>query len=162
MTSMNTLIEQIAAQLQQKNWLMTTAESCTGGGVAQWLTSVAGSSLWFDRGFITYSNAAKHEMLDVGEGLLEQYGAVSEQVAVAMVRGALAHSRAQVSLAVTGIAGPGGGSDAKPVGTVWFAWAVETQTKTALQRFAGDRQSVRSQSEQFALKGLLDILLVNK
>lgn len=162
MTSMNTLIEQIAAQLQQKNWLMTTAESCTGGGVAQCLTSVAGSSLWFDRGFITYSNAAKHEMLDVGEGLLEQYGAVSEQVAVAMVRGALAHSRAQVSLAVTGIAGPGGGSDAKPVGTVWFAWAVETQTKTTLQRFAGDRQSVRSQSEQFALKGLLDILLVNK
>jgi len=161
-TSMNTLIEQIAAQLQQKNWLMTTAESCTGGGVAQCLTSVAGSSLWFDRGFITYSNAAKHEMLDVGEGLLEQYGAVSEQVAVAMVRGALAHSRAQVSLAVTGIAGPGGGSDAKPVGTVWFAWAVETQTKTTLQRFAGDRQSVRSQSEQFALKGLLDILLVNK
>jgi len=155
---MNTMIEQIALQLQQKSWLLVTAESCTGGGVAQRLTSLSGSSLWFDRGFITYSNAAKQELLDVGEDLLDQYGAVSEQVAVAMARGALAHSRAQASLAVTGIAGPSGGTEAKPVGTVWFAWALETDTKTACQVFSGDRQSVRNQSEAFALQGLLDMV----
>ncbi len=155
---MNTLIEQIASRLQQKDWLVATAESCTGGGVSQCLTSVAGSSTWFDRGFVTYSNAAKHEMLDVSDQLIEQCGAVSEQVARAMAQGALAHSRAQVSLAVTGIAGPGGGSDKKPVGTVWFAWATEMQSRSAMRLFSGDRGSVRHQSEQYALRGLLELL----
>lgn len=155
---MKPLVEKIAEYLRQQDRLLVTAESCTGGGVAQQLTSVSGSSLWFDRGFVTYSNASKQQMLDVGEPLLELHGAVSEQVVVAMARGALAHSRAQVSLAVTGIAGPSGGSKEKPVGTVWFAWALETQTKTACQVFTGDRQAVRQQSEEFALRGLLDLL----
>ncbi len=155
---MKVLIGGIAQRLVNNNWLLTTAESCTGGGVAQCLTSVSGSSLWFDRGFITYSNEAKQEMLGVSEELLEKYGAVSEQTVVAMARGALAHSRAQASLAVTGIAGPSGGTSEKPVGTVWFAWALETETKTACQVFAGDRQAIRQQSEKFSLQGLLDFL----
>ena len=155
---MNVLIQQIARRLQHKGWLVATAESCTGGGVSQCLTSVAGSSAWFDRGFVTYSNAAKHEMLDVSDELIEQYGAVSEQVAMAMARGALAHSRAQISLALTGIAGPGGGGDKKPVGTVWFAWATETQSRSAMRLFRGNRGSVRRQSEQYALQGLLELL----
>ncbi|PCH64904.1 MAG: damage-inducible protein CinA [Gammaproteobacteria bacterium] len=155
---MNALVEQIASLLVKRDWLLTTAESCTGGGVAQCLTSVRGSSQWFDRGYITYSNASKQEMLGVREELLEQYGAVSEQVVIAMARGALAHSRAQVSLAVTGIAGPDGGSDEKPAGTVWFAWALETETKASCEIFAGDRQAVRRQSEEFALRGLLELL----
>ncbi|NOX28109.1 MAG: CinA family protein [Gammaproteobacteria bacterium] len=155
---MKALIEGIAQRLVNNDWLLTTAESCTGGGVAQCLTSVSGSSFWFDRGFITYSNEAKQEMLGVSEELLEKHGAVSEQAVVAMARGALAHSRAQASLAVTGIAGPSGGTSEKPVGTVWFAWALETETKTACQVFAGDRQAIRQQSEKFSLQGLLDFL----
>lgn len=152
------MIEEIARRLQQKAWLMVTAESCTGGGVAQCLTSVAGSSCWFDRGFITYSNEAKQEMLDVPAAMIEKHGAVSEEVAVAMARGALAHSRAQLAVAVTGIAGPGGGSAEKPVGTVWLAWATETKTKRLRQCFGGDRQSVRRQSEEAALQGVLELL----
>lgn len=155
---MESLIKDIAGHLSANGQLLVTAESCTGGGVAQSLTSISGSSAWFDRGFVTYSNEAKQEMLGVDEKILEEYGAVSEQTAIAMVRGALAHSRAQAALSVTGIAGPGGGTPEKPVGTVWFAWALETETKAVRRQFTGDRQAVRQQSEAFALEGLADFL----
>lgn len=155
---MESLIKDIAHHLSANGQLLVTAESCTGGGVARNLTSISGSSAWFDRGFVTYSNEAKQEMLGVDEKLLEKYGAVSEQTAIAMARGALAHSRAHVSLSVTGIAGPSGGTPEKPVGTVWFAWALETKTKAVSQQFSGDRQAVRQQSEAFALQGLADFL----
>ena len=151
-------LEDIAQRMQQRRWLLVTAESCTGGGLAQQVTSLPGSSAWFDRGFVTYSNAAKQELLDVPEALIDEYGAVSEEIVVAMVRGALAHSRAQLAVAITGIAGPDGGSKAKPVGTVWFAWATETKTRSTRNLFEGDRQAIRSQSEQYALQGLLDLL----
>lgn len=153
--STQSLVQALAAALLARGWWLTTAESCTGGGVAEALTSVAGSSAWFDRGFVSYSNASKQDMLDVPAAIIEKHGAVSEPVAIAMARGALAHSRAQLALAVTGIAGPGGGSAAKPVGTVWFAWASETHTESVAQHFAGDRAAVRSQSVNVALQGLI-------
>ena len=141
--------------LARGEWL-ATAESCTGGWVAQSITAIAGSSAWFDRGFVTYSNAAKQEMLGVTEATLERHGAVSEATARAMAQGAIAHSRADWAIAITGIAGPGGGSPEKPVGTVCFAWAqrdggCEAQTCV----FAGDRAAVREQSVIHALRGLL-------
>nr|MBL8411013.1 nicotinamide-nucleotide amidase [Dechloromonas sp.] len=144
-----------AALLERGEWL-TAAESCTGGWLAQSVTAIAGSSGWFDRGFVTYSNAAKVEMIAVPETTLERHGAVSEPTARAMAQGALAHSRADWSVAITGIAGPSGGSPEKPVGTVCFAWAqkdggCEAQTC----RFEGDRAAVREQSVRHALRGLL-------
>lgn len=144
--------------LERDEWL-TSAESCTGGWVAQAVTAVAGSSAWFDRGFVTYSNPSKMEQLGVPAATLERHGAVSEATARAMAQGALAHSRADWSLAITGIAGPSGGSPEKPVGTICFAWAqrdggCEAQTC----RFAGDRAAVRAQSVRHALQGLLERL----
>jgi nicotinamide-nucleotide amidase len=134
-----------------------TAESCTGGLVAGQITAVAGSSDWFERGFVTYSNEAKVELLDVPLPAIIQHGAVSEPVARAMAEGALARSRADVAVAVTGIAGPGGGSAAKPVGTVWFAWARRgAPTTSALHVLPGDRDAVRTASVTIALTGLLD------
>jgi len=139
--------------------MLSTAESCTGGLVAAAITEVAGSSDWFDRGFVSYSNSAKQEMLQVSNELLECYGAVSEPVAKAMAIGALKHSLAKVSLAITGIAGPGGGSELKPIGTVWFAWAMnEKVVKTACPCFNGDRQSIREQATGYGLSSLLAIL----
>jgi nicotinamide-nucleotide amidase len=146
---------------------IATAESCTGGLVAMLITNQAGSSQWFDRGFVTYTNLAKQQMLDVAAPLLVTHGAVSEPVAQAMAEGALKHSQAHYALAITGIAGPGGGSGIKPVGMVCFAWAYykkqvnSIEVHSSSQYFSGDRQSVREQSALFSLTGLLDRLKIN-
>ena len=137
---------------------MATAESCTGGLIAGACTEVSGSSDWFERGFVTYSNAAKTELLGVPAELIGQHGAVSEPVARAMAAGALAHSPAQLAVAVTGVAGPTGGSADKPVGTVWFGWATPAGTVTEHQRFDGDRAAVRAATVRHALAGLLQRL----
>jgi len=168
---MNTLsdIKPLAAQLLQRGWLLSTAESCTGGMIAAHCTDLAGSSQWFERGFVSYSNDAKHEMLGVSTALIDKHGAVSEAVAQAMVLGALNRSKAQVALAVTGIAGPGGGSKSKPVGTVCFAWALPSDAgptlggetawiKTQTCHFQGERQAVRQSSVAHALSQLLSLL----
>lgn len=153
------LARQVGEALRQRHEMLATAESCTGGWVAQCLTAIAGSSAWFERGFVTYSNQAKMDMLGVLGGVLEEHGAVSEATARAMAEGAVAHSRAQWSLAITGIAGPGGGSVAKPVGTVCFAWARRDGGCLATTRhFGGDRDAVRRQAVAFALGGLLEQL----
>jgi nicotinamide-nucleotide amidase len=155
--------------LQQHGWMLATAESCTGGLIASRCTDLAGSSQWFERGFVTYSNEAKHEMLGVDATLISEHGAVSEAVAQAMTLGAMRRSHAQVTLAVTGVAGPTGGSADKPVGTVWFAWATPSDTgptlgaetawvKTEVMHFAGDRAAVREATVAHALKTLLGLL----
>lgn len=153
--AMETLATEVGAALQRKGWMLATAESCTGGGVAQAVTDIAGSSAWFDRGFVTYSNAAKTAMLDVPAALIAQHGAVSAEVAAAMASGAQANSAAQVALSTTGIAGPGGAVPGKPVGTVWFGWSVGGVTETECRVFDGDRQGVREQAVVHALQGLL-------
>ncbi len=146
---------QLGEVLLARQHCLVTAESCTGGWVAQVMTAISGSSAWFDRGFVTYSNQAKQEMLGVPAGLLMTEGAVSEAVALAMAEGALRHSRADWSLAITGIAGPTGGSAEKPVGTVWFAWAGQSGWSAARScRFTGNREQVRAQATVFALKNL--------
>ena len=151
-------LTQISLRLLARRHQLATAESCTGGMIAAACTDLSGSSQWFERGFVTYSNEAKAEMLGVPPGLIEQHGAVSEPVARAMADGVLAHSRAQVSLAVTGVAGPTGGTEAKPVGTVWFAWCVGGETHSEMQHFAGDRAAVRTATLRYALKRLLSLL----
>ncbi len=153
-----TLCSQLAATLEARGWMMASAESCTGGMIAARCTDLAGSSRWFERGFVTYSNAAKSELLGVPAQLIEQHGAVSEAVAHAMARGAADHAGVQVSVAVTGIAGPSGGSTDKPVGTVCFGWNVGGQVSTERRVFAGDRAAVREASVVHALQGLLDRL----
>lgn len=153
------IVLQLRELLKQHQWKLVTAESCTGGGVSEVITSVPGSSEWFDRGFVTYSNQAKIEMLGISPQTLEQFGAVSEQTAREMAEGALNRSDAQVSLAVTGIAGPDGGTPDKPVGTVWFAWAAdEIPTSAELQHFDGDRDEVRIQSKNYVLNQLVKLL----
>lgn len=153
------LPQQLGKVLQARGLKVVTAESCTGGWVAKAITDIAGSSAWFERGFVTYSNEAKQEMLEVSTETLVHFGAVSEATVKEMARGALAHSRAGISVAVSGIAGPGGGSPDKPVGTVWFAWALKTGGEwTAREGFPGDRNAVRQQSVERALGGLLDVL----
>jgi len=148
-------LTQISLRLLQQRRMLATAESCTGGMIAAACTDLPGSSQWFERGFVTYSNAAKTQMLGVPAALIEQEGAVSEAVARAMADGALARSQAQVSLAVTGVAGPTGGSEAKPVGTVWFAWCVGGATHSEVQHFAGDRAAIRAATVRYALQRLL-------
>jgi len=152
-------LTQISLELLKHSHLLATAESCSGGMIAAACTDLAGSSQWFERGFVTYSNAAKVEMLGVPTALIEQEGAVSEAVARAMADGALAHSQAHVSLAVTGVAGPTGGSEAKPVGTVWFAWCVGGETHSEMQHFSGDRAAIRAATVRYALQRLLGFLL---
>ena len=166
------LVPALAAQLLARGWMLATAESCTGGLIAAACTDLAGSSSWFERGFVTYSNAAKAQMLGVDAALIAQHGAVSEPVARAMAQGALQRAHAQVALAVTGVAGPGGGSADKPVGTVWFAWALPGQaagavSETPLQdsmlhsevmHFAGDRAAVRQATLHHSLRRLLELL----
>ena len=138
---------------------VATAESCTGGGVATAITRISGSAKYFERGFVTYTNIAKKEMLGVNEETLKAHGAVSEEVAIEMARGALKHSHADVSVAITGIAGPTGGSRMKPVGTVHFAWAVRGGPVQARRfRFEGGRVQVRIQSVYVAIQGLIDLL----
>ena len=159
MNDLEWLAERLGGVLSGRREWLACAESCTGGWVAQSITAIAGSSAWFDRGFVTYSNAAKVEMLGVSEATLARHGAVSEAVARAMAQGALAHSRADWTLAITGIAGPGGGSPEKPVGTVCFAWAGREAGCLAQTRvFSGERAAVREQSVRHALAGLLDLL----
>ena len=151
-----TTLATLAEQLTQRGWMLATAESCTGGWIAKCCTDVAGSSAWFDRGFVTYSNAAKQDMLGVRAETLAQYGAVSEAVVAEMAMGALQHSQAHIAVAVSGIAGPSGGSVEKPVGTVCFAWAMQHgQVHTATCLFQGEREAVRLQATEYALYGLL-------
>jgi nicotinamide-nucleotide amidase len=141
--------------------MLATAESCTGGWLAKVCTDLAGSSGWFERGFVTYSNEAKQDMLGVKAATLAQHGAVSEAVVAEMARGALQHSRAQVAIAISGIAGPGGGTADKPVGTVCFAWAIQKRGDmllTATRHFVGDREAVRRQAVQHALQEVLPLL----
>ena len=150
------LVTQLAQALTGRGWMMTTAESCTGGLIAGACTELAGSSLWFDRGVVTYSNEAKVDLLGVPAELIAQHGAVSEPVAMAMAQGALAKSKAQIAVAVTGVAGPGGGSPDKPVGTVWLAWACHDGLVQAERHvFGGDRAAVRSATVRCALQGVL-------
>jgi nicotinamide-nucleotide amidase len=152
------LAAQVGQALQDKGLLLATAESCTGGGVAQAITEIAGSSGWMERGFVTYSNASKTELLGVPAGLIAQVGAVSEEVAAAMASGALAHSAAQIALSTTGIAGPGGAVPGKPVGTVCFGWASDGAVHSERMHFSGDRRAVREQAVIHALQGLLRFL----
>ena len=152
------LCAELATRLVQQRWMMATAESCTGGLIAGACTDLSGSSNWFERGFVTYSNAAKTELLGVDAALIAAEGAVSEPVARAMAEGAVARSQAQVAVAVTGVAGPSGGSAEKPVGTVWFAWSVAGRVRTERRRFDGDRAAVRAATVQHALQTLLALL----
>lgn len=144
--------------LKAKGWLLASAESCTGGGVAQAITEIAGSSEWFDCGMITYSTASKSELLDVSPALIAQHGVVSEEIAAAMAQGALANSNAHIAISTTGIAGPGGAVPGKPVGTVCFGWASANAIQTERLVFGGDRQSVRAQTVHHSLRGLLRFL----
>jgi nicotinamide-nucleotide amidase len=152
------LVQHLAAQLSQNQQKICTAESCTGGLIAKTCTDLAGSSDWFERGFITYSNEAKHELLAVPMVIIDEYGAVSEPVAMAMAKGAVANSHADYAVAVTGVAGPGGGSEAKPVGTVWVSVASKLQSEASCYQFDGDREAVRQATLVQALQNLISLL----
>ncbi|KTD67327.1 Competence-damage inducible protein CinA [Legionella steelei] len=159
MNPFDNLIKEIAAILKKKNWQLVTAESCTGGLVASYLTDIPGSSVWFERGFVTYSNLAKEELLSIPKQLIEEYGAVSEPVAQAMATGALQHSAGHVAVSVTGIAGPDGGSLEKPVGTVCFGWAAkDINSKVVRKQFTGNRQDIRLAACEVVLSGLLSYI----
>jgi len=164
-SSMISLVQQLAQTLLANKLKIALAESCTGGLLAAHLTSLAGSSDWFERGFVTYSNQAKEGSIGVPKELIERYGAVSEEVAKAMAEGVLNHSLAQVSVAITGIAGPGGGSANKPVGMVCFAWGITVndliQTRSQTKQFSGDRLSIREQACVYAIESLLEQLTTN-
>lgn len=154
---LDNLASALGQRLQAAGLVLATAESCTGGWVSKVVTDIPGSSAWFDRGFVTYDNQAKQEMLGVSAVAIADHGAVSEEVARAMAQGALEHSRADVALAITGIAGPTGGAEDKPVGTVCFAWARAGHSPRARRMwFAGNREQVRHQSVRFALERLLE------
>lgn len=161
--SLSLLAKTLATKLKQKQLMLACAESCTGGQVSYVCTSLAGSSDWFERGFVTYSNEAKQEMLGVPVDIISQYGAVSEQTAIAMAKGAIRYSHAEISVAITGIAGPSGGTRNKPVGLVWIAWAqvtkqVSTKVKAQHFNFIGSRIDVRNQAVQQSLIGLINFL----
>lgn len=157
------LAKQLGLQLKQKGYKLATAESCTGGGIAYAITHIAGSSDWFERGFVTYSNEAKQELLDVSPRLLATEGAVSEAVALAMAQGALVKSHADVSIAVTGVAGPSGGTPEKPVGTVWLAFASQHfPSQAKLLNYSGSRTHIREQTIAAALAECLALIMVQK
>ncbi|NTV95407.1 MAG: nicotinamide-nucleotide amidohydrolase family protein [Thiobacillus sp.] len=157
---LETLAAELGAALLGRGWLLTVAESCTGGWAAQAVTALPGSSAWFERGFVTYSNQAKMDMLGVGPETLERHGAVSEETAGEMAAGALRHSRAQAAFAISGIAGPTGGSDSKPVGTVCFAWATAAGlVRVQTCRFDGDRRQVRLQAVAYAFREMRAVLV---
>lgn len=158
-----TLLEQLSHKtgmaLKDQDLMLVTAESCTGGGLSFYITAIAGSADWFERGFVTYSNEAKMEMLNVESGTLAEFGAVSEQTARQMAEGALTHSRADISVAITGIAGPDGGTENKPVGTVWLAFARRNhKTRTLLIHCNGNRETVRNKTIEAAFNTLLEML----
>jgi len=158
------LAQRLGRLLQQRRWVLVTAESCTAGGIAYAVTQVPGASAWYDRGVITYSNEAKQRMLGVPQAYLRDFGAVSEPVARAMALGILQQSAGQVAIAVTGVAGPDGGSPEKPVGTVCFAWALRRDSaaanwvRTTTRHFEGDRAAVRTQAIAVALEGMSQLL----
>ncbi len=158
MTAITQLAAQLGQQLLNHNAFVTTAESCTGGGIAEAITRIAGSSAWFEVGFVTYSNHQKTRVLQVSEADLQRDGAVSQSVVESMACGAQKLSGAQYSVAVSGVAGPDGGSAEKPVGTVWLAWAQGSQVQSGCWHFAGDRHAVRQQTVQAALAGLLCVI----
>lgn len=153
--SLHNLVQHVSQLLRQKKWCMATAESCTGGLIAAAMTELAGSSDVFECGFVTYSNHAKEKLLGVSEALLVKHGAVSEQVALAMAAGAAARAEVPLAVAVTGVAGPGGGSDEKPVGTVWIAWWCEGKSCAQQFLFSGDRQNIREATVEQALHGVI-------
>jgi nicotinamide-nucleotide amidase len=155
---MEALAKKVGKRLKAARARLVTAESCTGGWVAQAVTSIAGSSAWFERGFVTYSNAAKQELLGVRTRTLKKHGAVSEATAREMAQGALARSKGTLALAVTGVAGPSGGSPGKPVGMVCFAWIHGEKLKSETRHFSGNRESVRRKSVVHVLQGVLNIL----
>ena len=155
---MSSVVVELAQRLIALKWMMCTAESCTGGMIAARCTDLAGSSAWFERGFVTYANEAKAQMLGVPLDLITAHGAVSESVARAMALGAIYRSSAQVSVAVTGVAGPSGGSPDKPVGTVWLSWCIQGVVSVQLQHFDGDRSQIRLATTAHALEGLLERL----
>lgn len=149
----------LGQKLHAKGWMLATAESCTGGWVAQVVTAIPGSSAWFDRGFVTYSNRAKQEMLGVNSDTLDTHGAVSENTAKEMATAALAKSQAHISVALSGIAGPGGGTPKKPVGTVCIAWAMNDSAPLSTTcRLSGDREEIRSRAVAAALRGLIELI----
>lgn len=153
------LSEQLGQLLKQKNWMLASAESCTGGWLGQTVTAVAGSSQWYERGFITYTNLSKQEMLGVSAATLDAHGVVSEETVREMAQGALRHSRAQISVSVSGIAGPGGGTQKKPVGSVCIAWATTEGTLLSTTcRLGGDREEIRARAVAAALRGLIELL----
>jgi len=152
------LVEELAAGLTSRGWKMSTAESCTGGWIAKCCTDLAGSSGWFERGFVTYSNAAKTELLRVDARSLESEGAVSREVAIQMCDGARRAAGVDIAVAVTGIAGPDGGTEDKPVGTVWFGWSQAGRSEAEPMCFSGDREAVRRRTVAHALRGLIDRL----
>lgn len=156
--SASDLTKTLAQILLSRNWTVSLAESCTGGLVCAALTELAGSSEWFEGGYITYSNEAKTQCLGVPAALIESHGAVSEDVAKAMAEGARSHSGSNVAVSITGIAGPSGGSIEKPVGTVCFGWAIENHTVVKTMHFAGDRQKIRQQATEFVLAELIVLL----
>ncbi|HZJ92194.1 MAG TPA: CinA family protein [Thiopseudomonas sp.] len=158
MFAITQLAQQLGQQLSAHNAQVTTAESCTGGGIAEAITRISGSSAWFEVGFVTYSNQQKTRVLQVAEADLQRDGAVSQSVVEGMARGAQRLSGAHYAVAVSGVAGPGGGSVEKPVGTVWLAWAHGAQVQSGCWRFAGDRDAVRQQTVQAALAGLLCLI----
>ena len=158
MDNITELAAQVGLALEKKRWMLATSESITGGSISQAMTDIAGSSAWFDCGFVTYSNASKTDNLDVPAALIAQHGAVSEEVAAAMAQGALANSNAQIAIATTGIAGPTGTVPGKPVGTVCFGWATAQHVQTERCVFSGDRHAVREQTTQHALKKLCHLL----
>lgn len=159
MLALSELSQKVGALLAENSHILVTAESCTGGGISAAITDVSGSSAWFDRAFVTYSNEAKMDMIGVNPKTLNVYGAVSQETVEEMASGALRHSRGTVAISVSGIAGPTGGTDEKPVGTVWFGWkignATEIQEKVC---FSGDRANVRKQACCHALAKLVDLL----
>jgi nicotinamide-nucleotide amidase len=158
-TELNGLAAELGEKLRARGWMLATAESCTGGWVGQLITALPGSSHWYERGFITYANIAKQEMLGVPAETLETHGAVSEETASAMAAGALKHSHAQATLAISGIAGPGGGTPQKPVGLVCYGWALADGTRlSSTCRLDGDREEIRSRAVAAALRGLIDLL----
>lgn len=157
-SALEALAAELGTSLLAEGLLLATAESCTGGWVAQTVTAIAGSSAWFDRGFVTYSNEAKQELLGVPLATLEAHGAVSGETAAAMARGVLAHSRADLSVSITGVAGPTGGSEAKPVGTVWFGFGRRNgQLLTRRCLFIGDRRAIRAYAVDYALRALREL-----